>query len=933
MLNVLVILALMLAVLPAPQAAQAAPAELFFSEYIEGSSNNKALEIFNGTGAAVNLGAGGYSLQMFFNGSASAGLTINLTGTVANGDVYVVAHSGSFAAILAQADQTNGAGWYNGDDAVVLRKGTTIIDAIGQIGFDPGTEWGSGLTSTADNTLRRNPSIQAGDTNGSDVFDPALEWEGFATDTFGGLGSHTIDAIIEDAAPTVASTFPVNGATDFPVAGNLTVTFSEPVNLADPWFSLLCATSGTVSGVTSGGPTTFTIDPVTDLMNGEACSLTVLKDAVSDVDANDPPDTMTVNFVVGFTPYDVCALPFTPIPAIQGSGATVAITSSVTTQGVVVGDYEGPSPALRGFFIQDPAGDGDPATSDGIFVFEGSNLNTVSVGDLVRVTGTAGENQGQSQISLSGSPVLCGAGTVEPVDVTMPFPTADYLERYEGMLVRFPQTLYVTEHFQLGRFGQVVLSSGSRLYQPTNLFRPGPDAEALQLANNRNKIILDDASQAQNPDPILFARGGQPLSASNTLRGGDTITGLTGLLNYTWAGNSASGNAYRVRPVNPQAPAPNFEPANPRPTAPEAVGGEVKVVGMNLLNYFNTFDGRPDTVDNCTLGVGGGATDCRGADDAAEFDRQWAKTVAAILSMDPDVVGVVEIENDGYGPDSALAHLTGKLNEIAGAGTFAYIDVDAATGQVNALGTDAIKVGLLYKPGKVTPVGQTAALNTVEFVNGGDSGPRNRPALAQAFEQATDGARFVVSVNHLKSKGSACDLPDQNDGQGNCNAVRTFSAGLLAAWLAADPTGTGETDALIVGDLNSYAKEDPIIVLQDAGYTNLNEQFGGPEAYSYVFDGQWGYLDHALASASLLPQVTGVTEYHINADEPGVLDYNTDFKTPNLVSTLYAPDMFRIGRRAVQRAGRRRGDPHGGRDGPRQRRPFFCLGPGRRQYL
>jgi predicted extracellular nuclease len=168
--------------------AQAQPTELFFSEYIEGSSNNKALEIFNGTGACVDLGAAGYNVQMYFNGSASAGLTINLLGTVATGGVFVLAQSSANATILAVADQTNGSGWFNGDDAVVLRRGTTIIDVIGQIGFDPGTEWGSGLTSTADNTLRRKGSVLQGDAVGTDAFNPAVEWDGFATDTFGGLG-------------------------------------------------------------------------------------------------------------------------------------------------------------------------------------------------------------------------------------------------------------------------------------------------------------------------------------------------------------------------------------------------------------------------------------------------------------------------------------------------------------------------------------------------------------------------------------------------------------------------------------------------------------------------------------------------------------------------------------------------------------------------
>lgn len=175
--------------------------ELFISEYIEGTSNNKALEIYNGTGAAIDLASGGYNIQMFFNGQMTAGLTINLTGMVADGDVYVLAQSGADAMILAQSDQTNGSGWYNGDDAIVLRKGTVVIDSIGQVGFDPGSEWGTGLTSTADNTLRRKLTIVSGDPDSLDSFDPFLEWDGFTQNTFTGLGSHEIIAPVITPTP------------------------------------------------------------------------------------------------------------------------------------------------------------------------------------------------------------------------------------------------------------------------------------------------------------------------------------------------------------------------------------------------------------------------------------------------------------------------------------------------------------------------------------------------------------------------------------------------------------------------------------------------------------------------------------------------------------------------------------------------------------
>jgi uncharacterized protein len=226
-------------------------ADLFFSEYVEGTSNNKTLEIFNGTGAPVDLAAGGYAVSMHFNGNPTPALTINLTGTIAQGDVFVLAHSSAAPAILEQADQLTSAGIYNGDDAVALRKGAAFIDVIGQFGFDPGTEWGTGLASTADNTLRRKSGITAGDTDGSNPFDPAGEWDGFATDTFDGLGFHVSGG---DAAPLVASTSPTNGTFEVAFGADVTINFSEPVAAAVGWYTISCSASGVHTATETGGP-------------------------------------------------------------------------------------------------------------------------------------------------------------------------------------------------------------------------------------------------------------------------------------------------------------------------------------------------------------------------------------------------------------------------------------------------------------------------------------------------------------------------------------------------------------------------------------------------------------------------------------------------------------------------------------------------------
>jgi uncharacterized protein len=887
---------------------QAVPAssagKVVISQIYGGGGNTGAtythdfIELYNSGGADVDIT--GWSVQ-YASATGTSWQFTALSGVVAPGRYYLIQQGAGAGGTtpLPTPDATGGIPMSATAGKVALVNNTTVLSGACPVGSSildfagygatANCYEGSGPAPAPSNTtaiLRKNGGNQDTDTNASD----------FET---GAPNPRNSSYGVEDAAPEVTSTFPANGAAGVPLNANVIVTFSEPVNVTGAWYSLVCTVSGAKTAAVSGGPTTFTLDPDLDFVSGESCTFTVFAASVTDQDTNDPPDSMAADFVMSFstaTAVDPCTLTYTPIYAIQGSGLTAAITGTVTTQGVVVGDYEGPTPTLRGFYLQDLTGDGDPATSDGIFVFNGNN-DHVTLGHVVRVTGTAGEFQDQTQISASAI-AFCGTGSVEPTDVTLPMASPTDFERYEGMLVRFPQTLHVSEHFQLGRFGQVVLSSGGRLQQPTDVVLPGAPANALQAANDLNRIILDDPLQNQNPDPILFGRGGLPLSASNTLRGGDTATGIVGVMTYTWAGNAASGNAFRLRPFGALGGgAVDFHPSNPRPTGPPSVGGNLRVASFNLLNYYNTFTG-------CTAGVTGGPIDCRGAENTLEFERQAAKTIEAIVATGADVVGLIEVENDGYGPDSSIQDLVNRLNLRAGAGTWAFIDADAGTGGVDVLGSDGIRVGLIYKPAVATPVGQTAVLNTGAFglyvLADGRVQGRNRPSLAQTFEVA-NGARVTVVVNHLVSKGASCNLnvspvgpdPDTGDGQGLCNQTRLESVKQLDEWLTADPTATADPDRLLVGDFNAYTMEDPLRELESRSYANLAKTFLGPGSYSYVFDGQWGSLDHAFASTSLQGQVTGVEVFHINADEPGVLDYNTNFKSAGQITSLYAPDMYR----------------------------------------
>ncbi len=684
-----------------------------------------------------------------------------------------------------------------------------------------------------------------------------------------------------DAAPAVSTTTPASGASGVAIDANIDLTFSEDVSVDPNWFDISCGTSGVHTAVVSGGPLSWTLNPDVDFTAGEICTVTIDDVLVHDIDVDDPPDTMTADYIWNFTIAGGggCGVGNTLIHAIQGSGAATPIPgATVSIQGVVVGDFQLAS-ELDGFFVQEEDGeiDGNPLTSEGIFVFDPGGT-AVAPGDIVQVSGTVTEFFNLTEINNVTNITNCGSGSVTATSVNLPFPSATYLEQFEGMLIQLPQPLVVTEHFNLGRGGYLVMSSNARQMQPTQVVSPGVPANNLQLANDLNRIIVDDGSLTQNPDPIEHPAPG--LSASNTVRGGYTAAGITGVLSYGYDGWSGSPDNYRLHPT--AVPAFNSAP-NPRPTAPTPISGTVRVASFNVLNYFNGD------------GLGGGFPTPRGADSPTEFTRQRDKIIPAILGLDAHVIGLMELEND-YGDLglSAIADLVSGLNAAAGSpGDYAYIDPGTAT-----LGSDAIAVGILYRTSVVTPTGPPATIGTGAFA------ARNRQPLAQTFSVGLES--FTVVVNHLKSKGSDCDDgtmndpdnvfpndPDTGDGQGNCNLTRVIAVNEMLTWLAGDPTGSGDPDFMIMGDINAYAKEDPITTLQGAGYVNLGVEEQGYDSYSFVFNGQWGSLDHVMANASLTAQVAGVTVWHINADEPRSLDYNTEFKTPGQVASLYNADQYR----------------------------------------
>lgn len=737
------------------------------SEYVEGSSNNKAIELYNPS--AVSLDLSQYQLKFFFNGSSTAGSTIALSGMLNPGQTYVIADNDASAEILAKANLQSNASFFNGDDAIVLYKQQQVIDSLGQVGVDPGSEWGSGDLSTQDNTLRRKTHALTPDTDVNDAvsFD---NWLGFAKDDISDLGLFA-------------------------------ATPEEP-------------------------------------------------------DPRDP-----VEFA--------CNEPAIAIHLIQGSGDASPLNGqTLDVEAIVVTNQEA---GLKGLFIQMADGDVDALdeTSEGVFLYTGNTPMGYLAGDRIRIRAKVSEYQGTTQLTQVTHHSLCAAAQPLPTaaEITLPVNDTAELERFEGMAVHFGQSLVVNEVYNLGRYGEISLGS-TRHFIGTQVAAPGADALAVTAANLRDTILLDDGLTAQNPDPIRYPA--PELSASNSVRVGDLATDLNGVMHFGFG-------KYRIMPTATV----NFVANNPRTLAPEAVEADMKVASFNVLNYFNGD------------GIGGGFPTDRGAHTASEFDRQKTKIVSAMQAIDADVYGLMEIENDGFGSNSAIADLVNGLNSAIGEPRYQYIAL-AGSG----IGSDAISVGMVYRGDKITPQGAAQVLTSANSPLD-DNGQvlfddtKNRPMLAQGFVHQGSGEQLVVAVNHLKSKGSSCDAsgdPDLNDGQGNCNVTRTRAASAVAQWLNVT---FPEQQVLVIGDMNAYAKEDPISALAQGGYTDLFQHLGHSDAYSYVFSGESGQLDHALASASLLDNVVAAQEWHINTDEPRILDYNEEFKSPAQIANLYQGDAYR----------------------------------------
>ena len=527
----------------------------------------------------------------------------------------------------------------------------------------------------------------------------------------------------------------------------------------------------------------------------------------------------------------------TLIGAVQGSGAHSPLAGqTVTVEGRLTADLR---QGLDGFYLQG-GDDGNPLTSDGLLVLADAD-RPLPAAACLRVQGLVVEqaagrsDQGMTALKAQNIQAASCRGLPAAGPVQLDALPADW-EAYEGLPVRINAPLTVVGVHNLERNGEIWVAFDGPLWQPTEVALPGSEqARAVERDNQRRLLVLDDGNDARDPERLPL------LPAGRLPRGGMQLEAVEGIVEQRY------GAGWRLQLTRPL----DLPEAN-RPLAAPAVAGRLKVAAFNLENYFNGD------------GAGGGFPTLRGATDAARLAAQQAKLVASINGLGADVAALMELENDGYGPASSIAQLVAALN-ADGNGPGDWRFVDAGQGP----GSNPIRVGIIYRGGVMTAVGQPAVLEDGPFVE------HSRVPLAQAFRRG-NGPAFTVTAIHLKSKGcrdvSGADA-DQGDGQGCWNATRTDSARRIVAWLGTDPTASGSPHAVVLGDFNAYAMEQPVRVLDAAGWRDAFALAGVQQPYSYVYNGRSGRLDHALLSPSLAPLLRGAAEWHINADEPDSVGY------------------------------------------------------------
>ncbi|MNJ13800.1 Endonuclease/Exonuclease/phosphatase family protein [compost metagenome] len=627
----------------------------------------------------------------------------------------------------------------------------------------------------------------------------------------------------------------------------------------------------------------------------------------------------------------------TPIPAIQGSGDKSPLVPdhqfesprSVSVKAVVSALGESLN---KGFYLQDLQGDGNPQSSDGIFVYLSdkqfaSKYPDIQPGAQVCLEAKVEEYHGHTQLKplFDGStPRLAvlaqgDAPAATALRVLEGETLARALERHEGMRVRLDgeSALKVSRNFSYdyaAKRNNLVLSHGAPLMKPTQLHVAGSqEANTLAEANAGNRVFLESDFKAAN-GKLPWLPAWEP--EQGYLRIGDAPVNLEAMVGYSF-------DEYRlIVPKDQRITAGDLlrTDENDRQGAPaRANGTDLRIGSFNVLNYFTSHSSVGGAlnvlcVDQADADSAKGCN--RGAKSLEEFQLQRTKIVNAITEMDADLLGLMEMENNGFDEHAAISDLVQSLNarQKEASKQYAFVTLPKALlTQDRFFGGDAIMVAMIYRPALLTPSGDAEVIRLPQqrYITGGITrSAGQRDSLVQRFTVAGSDEPLTLVVNHLKSKGSGCyengdGKSEPADLQGKCTEFRVSAAKVLGEAVSKMPG-----QVLLVGDFNSYAKEDPIRVLTDydpatvdrqirsASHTFIGEQpyeqmgraveknyglidvnlkFNQEKAISYSYEAELGTLDYALANPALAKRVIAVADWHINSFESNLFEYGSAF--------------------------------------------------------
>jgi len=816
--------------------------------------NDEYVELVNAGGGPVDIS--GWKLQgcSSTTGAASDRATVPAGVVLQAGEHYLFVNnnaSGGYSGSVA-GDRTYGTGFTDGAGARIVTGANAVVDGVsGTLTAASDCREGAGIpgmpTTNGDQSYERKlDGTQDTDNNLNDFVGPKT----------GNPQNHAA----ADAAPAVSSTVPADGAANVPADTNLQVTFTEPVSLVGTWFSISCTSSGDHTAAVSGGPTTFTLDPDIDFSLDESCTVTVNATAVHDVDTNDPPDTMTANFVFHVS----TPAPPVRIHDIQGAahvsphaGEAVSTLTAIVT-----------AKSSNGFWMQDPSPDANNATSEGIFVFT-SSAPTVSVGDAVRVAGRVQEFRpgGASSTNLATTELASPTVNVLSTGNSLPGPTV------VGTGGRIPPS-------------EVIEDDVSGSVETSGVFDPATDGidfwesmEGMRLQLNNpvavgptndfgeTQVVGDDGAHASvrtargglivrpndfNPERVVIDDVVTPdLPAMNV---GDHYLGaVSGVLDYNF------GNFMLEVTSMPAVVHDGVTPETTTPAGP----GQLAVGTFNFENLDPS--------------------------DPPEKFTRLADILVSNLGA-PDIVSGEEVQ-DNTGPtddgvvsaDETLDLLVAAIEEVGGP-TYDYRYINPVDGADGGEPGGNIRQVFLFRTDRGVSFVDRAGggPTTPTTVVSGSDGPElsaspgriepadpafitSRKPLAGEFTYG--GRHLFVIANHFNSKGGDQPLEGRFQPPTRTSEVQRHKQAKIVhdfveSILAVDPGA----NVVVAGDLNDFQFSETVSILKQDVLEDLVDTLPENERYSYVFEGNSQTLDHILFSAALFGEPFEYDIVHVNAE-------------------------------------------------------------------